>query len=643
MADIFLSYNRDDQAIARRFAEAFEAQRLSVWWDVTLRSGEAYDQVTEKALRTAKAVVVLWSKKSVESRWVRAEATLADRNKTLVPVMIEPCERPIMFELTQTAELSHWQGDAADKAWIAFLGDVRRFVEAGAAANRADRPMEPSAASQSPAPSQPAAVARPSKVSIVVLPFANMSGDAEQEYFSDGISEDIITDLSKVSTLWVAARNTAFTFKGKHVDVQQVARQLNVSHVLEGSVRKAGNRVRITAQLIEGTTGGHVWAERYDRDLSDIFAVQDEISQAIVAALKVTLFPADKKAIEERGTSNVEAYDKYLRARAFATRHGPSDVTRAVELYREALEQDPNFALAWYGLDSALANTLIHVPEMSARAHKEMAEASARMLELAPDAWWTQVMRANRFALQRNWSEAEAAASAAIVSAPASEVDGFITYGTILGILGRMREGVEHRLRARQADPLSLGVSGLLQSWLDMAGRRAEAQAEYERSRDLPGSRALWEFLALLRLWAQEGAEPAAVEAQFRLFLKHEDLPIAVNQMLVTKLFDKEAALVAIRQAFEDSANQDSSRMWCIAQFADHYGDKDLAFAAMRRMLAMSRTLDSYIWWPWETGLRADPRFKEIVRELGLADYWRASGKWGDFARPVGTDDFECW
>ena len=128
MPDIFLSYNREDHVTARRFAEVFEAQGFNVWWDATLRSGEAYDEVTEKALREAKAVVVLWSKRSVVSRWVRSEATVADRNKTLVPVMIEPCERPIMFELTQTADLSHWAGDAADHAWLAFLGDVRRFV-----------------------------------------------------------------------------------------------------------------------------------------------------------------------------------------------------------------------------------------------------------------------------------------------------------------------------------------------------------------------------------------------------------------------------------------------------------------------------------------------------------------------------------
>src|SRR5437867_9173972 len=177
-----------------------------------------------------------------------------------------------------------------------------------------------------------------------------MSGDPEQEYFSDGITEDIITDLSKVSALWVAARNTAFTFKGKHVDVPQVARQLKVSHVLEGSVRKAGGRVRITAQLVDGATGGHVWAERYDRDLNDIFALQDEISQAIVAALKVKLLPDEKKAIEQRGTSNPEAYKLYLMARQYSVTGNAGAARRSeaiIRLCRRAIEIDPNYARPW--------------------------------------------------------------------------------------------------------------------------------------------------------------------------------------------------------------------------------------------------------------------------------------------------------
>lgn len=187
------------------------------------------------------------------------------------------------------------------------------------------------------------------KLAICVLPFANMSGEQEQEYFSDGISEDIITDLSKVKALWVAARNTAFMFKGKHVDIPQVARQLKVSHVLEGSVRKSGGRVRITAQLIDAT-GGHVWAERYDRDLNDIFALQDEISQAIVAALKLKLLPAEKKAIEQRGTTNLEAYNLYLMARQHNVTGTIGNAHRSesiIRLCKRATEIDSNYALAW--------------------------------------------------------------------------------------------------------------------------------------------------------------------------------------------------------------------------------------------------------------------------------------------------------
>ena len=153
---------------------------------------------------------------------------------------------------------------------------------------------------------------------LCVLPFANMSGDPEQEYFSDGITEDIITDLSKVSALSIVSRNTAFSFKGKNLEMAQVARQTKATHVLEGSVRKAGNRVRITAQLIDAANDAHVWADRYDRDLNDIFALQDEISKAIVAALRLTLLPAEKRALEQRSTNNAEAYKLFLMARQLA-------------------------------------------------------------------------------------------------------------------------------------------------------------------------------------------------------------------------------------------------------------------------------------------------------------------------------------
>lgn len=197
------------------------------------------------------------------------------------------------------------------------------------------------------------------KLSICVLPFANMSDDPQQEYFSDGISEDIITDLSKVSALAVVSRNSAFQYKGKHVDLPKVARELRVSHVLEGSVRKSGPRVRITAQLIDGATNGHVWAERYDRNLDDIFALQDEISEAIVKALKLKLLPEEKKAIETRGTHSADAYNLYLMARQYYITGNIGDTRREesiIRLCKRATEIDPGYARAW--AFSALAQNI---------------------------------------------------------------------------------------------------------------------------------------------------------------------------------------------------------------------------------------------------------------------------------------------
>ena len=226
--------------------------------------------------------------------------------------------------------------------------------------------------------------AGPARVAICVLPFTNMSGDPEQEYFSDGITEDIITDLSKVSALAVTSRNSAFVFKGKHVGVPKVARELNVSHVLEGSVRKAGGRVRITAQLVDASSNDHVWAERYDRDLNDIFALQDEISEAIVKAMKLKLLPEEKRAIEQRGTDNAEAYNLYLMGRQLYVSGPEGHARRAAaiaHLCARATEIDPSYARAW-----AL---LAHAHMIARQTHGERGDdglvAAERALLLNPN------------------------------------------------------------------------------------------------------------------------------------------------------------------------------------------------------------------------------------------------------------------
>ena len=342
MADVFVSYARSDKALVAPLVAAIEAQGWSVWWDPEIDAGQQFDDQIEAELKAARAVVVVWTPVSVASRWVRGEAREAADRGTLVPVRFAGANLPMDVRAIHTTELDGWGEDAQSPPFRALLRALTAMIarQGGTQATAATGSLA--------APS--ASTAEAARIGICVLPFANMSGDSEQEYFSDGISEDVITDLNKVSALFVVARNTAFSFKGKNVDVVQLARQLNVSHVLEGSVRKAGGRVRITAQLIEGSSGGQVWAERYDRDLNDIFALQDEISEAIVTALRLRLLPAEKQAIEQRGTENVDAYNLYLMARRNYATGIESDPRRAeasVRLCSHATQIDPNYPRAW--------------------------------------------------------------------------------------------------------------------------------------------------------------------------------------------------------------------------------------------------------------------------------------------------------
>ncbi len=191
---------------------------------------------------------------------------------------------------------------------------------------------------------------RPDKPSVAILPFANVGNDPEQEFFSDGITEDIITDMSNVSGLFVLSRNTVFAYKGRAQNLERIARELGVAYVVEGSVRKVGNRVRINAELIEGATDGHLWAQRYDRDLTDIFAVQDEITKAIVEQLKVKLLPEEKRAIEQPPTASVEAYTYYLRGREYYHIASRANHLMARQNFARAIELDPHYARAYAGI-----------------------------------------------------------------------------------------------------------------------------------------------------------------------------------------------------------------------------------------------------------------------------------------------------
>ncbi|HKT41622.1 MAG TPA: TIR domain-containing protein [Rhodanobacteraceae bacterium] len=341
MADVFVSYARADKARVAPLVAAIEARGWSVWWDPEIAPGQEFDDQIEAEIDSAKAVLVIWTPTSVASRWVRGEAREAAERGILVPVRFEQARLPMDVRAIHTTDLDGWHEDPTHPA-------VHECLRALAAMIARAQVAPSGMAGENAAASHP--VKEAPRFSVCVLPFTNMSGEPEQEYFSDGITEDIITDLSKVSALAVTSSNTAFRYKGQHIDIAKVARELKVTHVLEGSVRKAGGRIRINAQLIDGASDNHVWAERYDRDASDIFAIQDEISQAIVKALRLRLLPEEKKAIEHRGTDSVEAHDLYLMARQLYVTTSEGDTRSAHTIIRictSATEIDPTYARAW--------------------------------------------------------------------------------------------------------------------------------------------------------------------------------------------------------------------------------------------------------------------------------------------------------
>src|ERR1700720_3634981 len=313
-----------------------------------------------------------------------------------------------------------------------------------------------------------AASAGQERPSVAVLPFVNMSGDPEQEYFSDGITEDIITDLSKVSGLFVVARNTAFTYKGKHVDVQEVAKRLGVNFILEGSVRKAGARVRVTGQLINGKDSGHVWADRYDRDLTDIFAIQDEITHAIVEQLKVKLLPQEKKSIGKAPTANVEAYTYYLRGRQFLHRHSKSYYQLARRMFTKAIELDPNYARAYAGI--ADCDAFLYMVYQVDVPLEGILDTAAKALALDSNLAEAHTARGVALSVARKFEEANADLEGALTLDPNSFEAHFL-YARPAFQQGKIARAVELLERAAEINPADYKPPALMIHMVRSLGR----------------------------------------------------------------------------------------------------------------------------------------------------------------------------
>ncbi len=461
MADLFVSYARADRARVAPLVAALEGEGWTVWWDPDIDAGQEFDRQIAEQLDKARVAIVVWTSASVASRWVRGEAREAADRGILAPVRFDAAPLPLDLRAIHTTDLDGWGEAASAPAFRDLARSIRTLLGEG--------PSEAVTA---------AGGAR--KLSICVLPFTNISDDPQQEYFSDGISEDIITDLSKVSALSVVARNTAFTYKGKAIAVAQVARQLGVSHVLEGSVRKAGNRLRITAQLIDGAVGDHVWAERWDRDLDDIFALQDEISEAIVKALKLKLLPEEKKAIEQRGTNNPEAYNLYLMARRYWIGKAQKRRALVIRLCQGAVDLDPAFARAWALMaicQGANAN-------LSNEAGDAGWAAAERALAIDPDLAEAHAAKASVLTFEGRYDEAQAEIEIALRLDPTSP-DVNNSAGSLATASRRFADAIHHCEVACAMDVADCGSAFMgiqaHEGLGDLAGARAAASETVAR------------------------------------------------------------------------------------------------------------------------------------------------------------------
>ncbi len=316
-------------------------------------------------------------------------------------------------------------------------------------------------------------IAEADKPSIAVLPFTNMSGDPEQEYFSDGISEDIITDLSKISALFVVGRNTSFTYKGMSLQLQRVASDLGVKFLLEGSVRKAGNRVRINAQLIDGTSGGHMWADRFDRDLTDIFAIQDEITQTIVEQLKIKLLPKERKAIAQAPTANVEAYTFYLKGRQYFHNSTRWFLNLARQMFAKAVEIDPMYARAYAGI--AVCDTRLVGWYGEPIAIEEILATAGKALAIAPDLAEAHAARAEALTGSGRHADAEAAFERALELDP-NYFEANLFFARHLHRTGQSERSIPYFIRATEVQPDDCQAPLLLDQTLRALGRKAEGE-----------------------------------------------------------------------------------------------------------------------------------------------------------------------
>jgi TolB-like protein len=490
---------------------------------------------------------------------------------------------------------------------------------------------------------------------VAVLPFADISQSRDQEYLADGLAEEILNQLAQVPALRLVGRTSSFSFKGKNEDLRTIGTMLGVDHLLEGSVRKDGDQLRVTTQLVRADDGSHLWSRTYARELREVFTVQDEIARDVAQALSVKLDAVTLNRAQG-GTTHIDAYDRYLRWRQLflSDRWDAEHERQRVQLAREAVAFDPKFVLAWDALATSLRGLAREVDNTQAeKLRAEAGQIRARIAQLAPDHW--SVKRERAYTLWREGKRAEAIAVAKeIMEGGPLTYEHLVPYANLLFAAGHLGEAVAVDEQIRAIEPLVMFHSRSLQ-WDYTATRRYdESEAEYRRSLALEGSQLDPTWVAFLRTLAHKEDDLEALRALHRQLLQYEDYwdPPYLRD-LGAALHDRAAMLAVLRKAAADPAYRggEESEYASIAQLADALGEADLAAVALRTHVEGRQGFEEghlsagdyfVLWLAPYSGLRAHPEFKKLLIETGLADYWRQTAKWGDACKPVGADDFQC-
>ena len=467
---------------------------------------------------------------------------------------------------------------------------------------------------------------------IAVLPFVNLSSDPEHKYFADGLSEELLNCLSKITGLRVTSRTSSFTFKESDKTIHEIASILGVEHILEGSVRKAGNTVRISAQLIRAVDEFHIWSKTYDRELKDIFAVQEDIATKVANELKVTL-GIGKSLKQLGGTNNLEAYELYLVARG---QRYNLEFSRALESIDAAIALDPKFALAWAEkviVHSYLA--LYSSPDRVSLEYDTALVAALKAIELEPTLAQAYFRLGTVYSSRGEFIEAELAYRKGMELTTES-ID-YTDYGLTVhySTVGYLRKCNELFEEFRRNDPLDPEIRAGYMFSLGLHGDMEQAEEEYERGKSMFGDQWILGdlFITALRLGAKDVLSINEIP----------ELPGAspIWAMAREHIESPEEGLAELRQIYNNANNLNSSEFIFMALFAAYFGDQEFALRVLERSVSLQAVSLVGYWAPIFHEGRQLPRFKEFVREIGLVDYWKEYG-WPDLCRPVGDDDFEC-